>query len=93
MNCSCRRALTKSLVDQGIYEQGFQEGVRATKEASRLQHYDIYQQGFKAGRASLKDLLKEVSFSGVEHDDERLGYVTVQIARWLWEAIRKEIKE
>jgi hypothetical protein len=62
MNCSCRKALTRSLVNH-------------------------------AGRASLKDLLKEVSLSGIEHDDERLGYVTVQINRDLWEAIKKELEQ
>ena len=61
MNCSCRKALTKGLVNH-------------------------------AGRASLKDLLKEVSLSGVEHNDIRLDYLTVQIDRSLWEAIKKELE-
>ena len=61
MNCSCRKALTKGLVNH-------------------------------AERESLKDLLKEVSLSGVEHNDIRLDYLTVQIDRSLWEAIKKELE-
>ena len=39
---------------------------------------------------SAADLLAEVALSGVEHDDERLDYVTVQIDRGLWELIQMQ---
>jgi len=37
----------------------------------------------------LKELLHDVALCGVEHDDERLGYVTVQIARRTWDELRE----
>jgi hypothetical protein len=36
----------------------------------------------------LESALREVGQSGVEFDDERLGYVSVQIDRDVWEAVR-----
>jgi hypothetical protein len=45
-----------------------------------------------AGRADaevvgLRDLLADVATSGVEFDDPRIGYVSVQIDRETWEAL------
>ena len=39
---------------------------------------------------SVDDLLAEVALSAMEHDDERLDYVTVQIDRGLWELIQMQ---
>jgi len=39
----------------------------------------------------LKALLREVAQSGVEHDDPRIGYLTVQIDRVTWEALQQEV--
>jgi hypothetical protein len=33
------------------------------------------------------DLLREVAGAGVEHEDPRVGYVTVQIDRATWDAL------
>ena len=37
----------------------------------------------------VRELLKEIGLSGVEFDDERLRYVTVQVPRDLWDAARE----
>ena len=39
-------------------------------------------------RDEVRDALREVADSGVEFDDERLDYVTVQIDRETWNAVR-----
>lgn len=36
-------------------------------------------------------MLAEVAHSGVEHDDPRLDYVTVQIDRRAWDAIQQAV--
>ena len=40
----------------------------------------------------LEELLYEIAISGVEHDDERLDYVTVQIDRITWNELQ-EVRE
>lgn len=37
----------------------------------------------------IEDLLRDIANSGVELEDERLRYVTVQIDRPTWEALRR----
>lgn len=41
---------------------------------------------------TLKELLKELANSAVGFDDERIGYVDVQINRETWEKIQKEYR-
>lgn len=38
----------------------------------------------------LRELLKEVSGSGIVFDDERIGYLEVQIDRSLWKELQQE---
>jgi hypothetical protein len=40
-----------------------------------------------------RELLLEVTMSGIVLYDERIDYVTVQIDSWLWEALRKRTQE
>ncbi len=39
----------------------------------------------------LKDLLRKVGFSGVDLDDERLHYITIQVHRTTWNELQKMI--
>ena len=40
-------------------------------------------------RDEVREALREVADSGVEFNDERVGYVTVQIDRETWETVRR----
>lgn len=40
---------------------------------------------------ALADSVREVANSGVEHDDERISYLTVQIPRLLWNELRERL--
>ena len=40
-------------------------------------------------RDEVREALREVAGSGVEFNDERVGYVTVQIVRETWETVRR----
>lgn len=51
-----------------------------------LQRVD-FNEKLKAENERLRELLREVSCSGVEHDDERIGYITVQIDRATWKEL------
>jgi len=48
-----------------------------------LQRVDFNEE-LAAENKRLKELLRDVALSGVEFDDERIGYVTVQIDRTTW---------
>jgi hypothetical protein len=48
---------------------------------------------YEAGRERVLDLLREVNMQGIEWDDERIDYLTVQIDRKLWNAIQEEIEQ
>lgn len=41
---------------------------------------------------ALKELLKELANSAVSFDDERIGYVDVQINRETWEKLQKDYR-
>lgn len=133
MNCSCRKALKKGLVNHGIYEQGFKAGrmslvceehVQEQDEVTPAEQWEEWRSrrdevNRRAGRLSsrnelqsglvwdngktyeehvqeqdhTKELLREVLKSDVVHNDKRLNFLTVQVDRWLWQAIRKELEQ
>jgi hypothetical protein len=63
---------------QRAYDSGYKSG---------------YQDGYYAGREHVLDLLREVSKQGIESDLKGVDYLTVQIDRKLWNAIREEIEQ
>jgi hypothetical protein len=64
--------LRDELDDEQIMNDGRLEVLRATEREVAL----------------LRNLLRYLAASGVEQDDERLRYVTVQIDRATWDAVR-----
>jgi hypothetical protein len=48
---------------------------------------------YEAGREYVLDLLREVSEQGIESNLKGIDYLTVQIDRELWNAIREEIEQ
>lgn len=62
----------------------------ATKELAAAELAEIIARHAPSPRehAALLELLREVSYCGVEQDDARLDYLTVQIGRTLWDDIR-----
>lgn len=53
-----------------------------------LQRVDFNEE-LEAEVKRLKELLRDVALCGVEHDDARLDYVTVQIDRTTWDELRE----